>query len=181
MGHCVARPSAFCYILVYSTLFCGPWCHQSQEKKYKCKLLQSQRSYHATRKIWRQQTYRCCLLDSPNLEGGLLKNNGMIEKITWKQGTQLKTNEQENKRRKLWQPSSFVEIHIRHLKDKQWSHKDLINQDKEQQLNNTVNLQVMLAMGIYNIITKEQSKLMEWVTVVECRLLRLHLFLVNNK
>jgi hypothetical protein len=120
-------------------------------------------------------------LDSPNMDGGLLKNTGVIEKITWKQGTQLKTNQQENKRRKLWQPSSFAEIHIRHLKGEQWSHKELINQDKEQQLNNTVNLRVMLAMGIYNMITKEQGKLMEWVTVVECRLLRLHLFLVNNK
>jgi len=32
MGHRVARPSAFCSILFYSTLFYGPRCHQSQEK-----------------------------------------------------------------------------------------------------------------------------------------------------
>jgi hypothetical protein len=82
----------------------------------------------------------------------------VIEKISWKRGTKLKTNQQENKRRNLWQPFSFVEIHIRHLKDEQWLHKDLINQDKEQQLKNTVNLWVMLAMGIYNMITKEQRK-----------------------
>lgn len=181
--HGPPRCPPFC-ILFHSILFHSVlWTKMSPitGEKYKCELLQSQRSYHATGKTWRQQTYRCCLLDSPNLEGELPKNTGVIEKITWKQGTKLKTNQQENNRRKLWEHFSFVEIHIRHLKDEQWSHKDLINQDKEQQLYNIVNLWFMLAMGIYNMITKEQSKLMEWVTVAECRLLKLHLFPVDNK
>jgi hypothetical protein len=34
-------------------------------------------------------------------EDELLKNTGVIEKISWKRGTKLKTNQQENKRRNL--------------------------------------------------------------------------------
>ena len=180
MCHCVAHPSAFSSILFYSTLFYGPRCHQSQEKKKSANFF-SHKEVIMQQEKFEETNLQMLFIGQPKLGRWITKNTGVIEKITWKQGTKLKTNQQENNRRNMWQPFSFTEIHVRHLQDEQWSHKDQINQDKEQQLNNTVNLWVMLAMGIYNMITKEQSKIMEWVTVVECGLLRLHLFPVNSK